>query len=63
MGERELEMAIPRSALAMRGRSVSLSFKWADNAIQTGDWSDLTLNGDVAPNARYRYQIHLEESE
>lgn len=34
----------------------TLDFKWADNIQQTGDWSDFTLNGDVAPNDRFNFR-------
>jgi len=37
-----------------------IDFKWADNIQQTGEWSDFTLNGDVAPNDRFNYRALLE---
>ena len=55
----ELELAIPRSALGLSALSAMLDFKWADNIQQTGDWSDFTLNGDVAPNDRFNYRAKL----
>lgn len=52
----ELELAIPRSALGVAPGSFTLQFKWADNIRQTGEWSDFTLNGDVAPNDRFNFR-------
>ncbi len=53
----ELEMAVPWKALGLTGPPSKLDFKWADNCLQTGDWSDLTLNGDTAPNDRFNYRV------
>ncbi|NQT11456.1 MAG: hypothetical protein HQ582_01825 [Planctomycetes bacterium] len=55
----ELELAIPWSALGLARRPVGIDFKWADNIQQTGDASDFTLNGDVAPNDRFKYRAKL----
>jgi len=52
----ELELAIPRAALGVSTRLDTLDFKWADNAQQTGEASDFTLNGDAAPNDRFNYR-------
>jgi len=54
----EMELAIPISVFG-RVRPDTIDFKWADNIQQTGDWSDFTLNGDVAPNDRYNYRAIL----
>jgi len=51
-----LELAIPLSALDLPGDLKSIDFKWADAIAETGDWSDFTLNGDVAPNDRFNYR-------
>jgi hypothetical protein len=56
----ELEMAIPREALALTTLPAVLDFKWADNIQQTGHGSDFTLNGDVAPNDRFNYRAKLQ---
>ncbi len=55
----EMEMAIPRSMIGLRPGSVAIDFKWADNIQQTGDWSDFTLNGDAAPNDRFRFHAQF----
>ncbi len=56
VGERELEIAVPWKLLGVRRAPLRLDFKWADNLQQTGDWSDFTLNGDVAPNDRFNFR-------
>jgi len=33
-----------------------------NNAQQTGEWSDFTLNGDAAPNDRYNYRALFQAS-
>ncbi len=55
----EIQIAIPRSALALPAGRATIDFKWADNIQQTGDASDFTLNGDAAPNDRFNYQARL----
>jgi hypothetical protein len=59
IGETELELSIPRSALRLESSRPAIDFKWADNIQQTGDWSDFTLNGDCAPNSRLNYRVIL----
>lgn len=56
LGETELELAVPWKALGFRRPPTTLDFKWADNLQQTGDWSDFTLNGDAAPNDRFKFR-------
>jgi hypothetical protein len=53
---RELELAVPRAALGLSTLPATLDFKWADNAQQTGEAADFTLNGDAAPNDRFNYR-------
>lgn len=53
----ELELAIPWKALGLKSPPATLDFKWADNCLQAGGWSDFTLNGDVAPNDRFNYRV------
>ena len=62
-GATELELALPLSALGLSGPPALLDFKWADNIQQTGDWSDFTLNGDVAPDDRFNYRAILPAPE
>ncbi len=55
----ELVLVIPRSALGLPDGPAMLDFKWADNIMETGEASDFTLNGDVAPNDRFNYRALL----
>lgn len=55
-----LEIMIPLAALGLKDIPPFLDFKWADNIQQTGDWSDFTLNGDVAPNDRFNYRAKFK---
>lgn len=57
----EMELAIPRAVLGLTALPATIDFKWADNIRQTGDWSDFTLHGDVAPNDRFNYRAKLGE--
>lgn len=55
VGLREIELAVPRTAFGAELPD-HLDFKWTDNCLQKGDWTDFTLHGDAAPNDRYRYR-------
>jgi hypothetical protein len=54
-----LELSLPWSALGLSGPPEQFDFKWADNCIVVGDWTDFTLNGDAAPNDRFNYRAVL----
>ena len=56
MAGNQLELAIPRAALGLTSERFGIDFKWADNLLQTGKWSDFTLNGDAAPNDRFNFR-------
>ncbi len=57
----ELELAIPRAALGLKKLPATIDFKWADNIRQSGEASDFSLHGDVAPNERFNFRARLEE--
>ncbi len=57
VGQNEIELAVPRHLL----RAESFNFKWTDNSIQEEQWTDFTLNGDVAPNDRFNYRAVLKQ--
>jgi hypothetical protein len=59
----ELELALPRTALGITRGQSAFDFKWADNIQQAGDWSDFTLNGDVAPNDRYNFRAVISSQQ
>ncbi len=56
----ELEIAIPREAIAQSGRA-DLRFKWADNTPGPGgdgEILDFYRHGDVAPDGRFLYHYY-----
>jgi hypothetical protein len=55
-----LELSLPWSALGLGAPPDQFDFKWADNCITVGDWTDFTLNGDAAPNDRFNYRAVLQ---
>jgi hypothetical protein len=58
----QLHVSIPLSALHL-GRDASrlaFEFKWIDNAQHMGDIMDFDVNGDVAPEARFRFRYVAE---
>ncbi len=55
----QLELSLPWASLGLKTAPAQLDFKWADNCIATGDWTDFTLNGDAAPNDRFNYRARL----
>lgn len=55
----ELELAILWSSLGFKSPPATLDFRWADNCVAAGDWTDFTLNGDAAPNDRFNYRARL----
>jgi hypothetical protein len=61
--ETELELAIPWKSLGYKAPPATVDFKWADNCFESGDWSDFTLNGDAAPNDRFKYRARLTKDE
>jgi hypothetical protein len=75
IGEKSLEIAIPRKLLGKTGKSFSLCFKWADNPdielplnetgailpLKGDDGSFLITTGDTAPNRRFAYRFVWEK--
>jgi hypothetical protein len=55
----EMELAIPKSTIGMHGNTATIDFKWADHCYAKGDWTDFTLNGDAAPDGRFKYRAKL----
>ncbi len=53
-----ISVAIPRAALGLSDASdFVINFKWSDNMQVDGDILDFYVNGDVAPEGRYKYQF------
>ena len=57
IGEKSLEIAIPRKLLGKMGKSFSLCFKWADNPSNPDDIISISTTGDTAPNRRFAYRF------
>lgn len=55
----QLELSLPWAALILKAPPAQFDFKWADNCITAGNWTDFTLNGDAAPNDRFNYRAQL----
>ena len=60
VGEKSVEIAIPRKLLGKTGKRFSLSFKWADNPTLPGDIISVSTTGDTAPNRRFAYRFVWE---
>ena len=61
IGEKSLEIAIPRKSLGKTGKSFSLCFKWADNPSNPDDIISISTTGDTAPNRRFAYRFVWEK--
>lgn len=63
--ENVLQIAVPREALGLTGKSVHFNFKWSDNMQPLdgveGDIMDFYLSGDVAPGGRFAFRFTTEE--
>ncbi len=59
MSGNQLELSLPGPALNLTSPPPQLDFKWADNCIAAGDWTDFTLNGDAGPNDRFNYRARF----
>ena len=52
---KELELAVPRKLLGLKGDAFTFDFKWADNPTDLKDPISLCTSGDTAPNRRFNY--------
>jgi hypothetical protein len=52
----ELEIAIPKKSLGIKGGEFTLDFKWADNSPALENVMNWLDKGDTAPNARFGYR-------
>jgi hypothetical protein len=53
---KELELAVPRKLLGLKGDSFSFDFHWCDNPTDLRDPISLCTSGDSAPNRRFNYR-------
>jgi hypothetical protein len=52
----QLEVAIPRSLLKLKGSKLIFDYHWNDNAETLTDPISLSTSGDSAPNRRFNYR-------
>lgn len=52
----ELEIAVPRSILGLKGRVFSFDFHWSDHPKDLRNQISLCTHGDSAPNRRFNYR-------
>jgi hypothetical protein len=53
----QLEIAVPKSLLKLKGNALSFDFHWNDNAGTLLDPISLSTSGDSAPNRRFNYRV------
>jgi len=52
----QLELAVPRELLGLKGDTVTFDFHWCDNPETLEDPISLCTHGDSAPNRRFNYR-------
>lgn len=57
LGTKQIEIAVPRYLLGIKGKLFSLNFKWADNPSSPLDIISVCTSGDTAPNRRFAYRF------
>ncbi len=57
---KQMQIAIPKTMLGLKGESVSIEFKWMDNSQEHGDILDGYVNGDAAPGGRFGYRYETK---
>jgi len=53
---KQLEVAVPRKLIGLKGNAFSFDFHWCDNPAELKDPISLCTNGDSAPNRRFNYR-------
>jgi len=51
-----MHIAIPKTVLGICGNDFAIDFKWIDNTQEPGNILDVYINGDAAPDGRFRYR-------
>jgi len=54
--DNQLEVAIPRTLLRLKGNAISFDYHWSDNAENFTDIISMSTTGDSAPNRRFNYR-------
>jgi len=52
----QLEIAVPRKLIGLKGDAFSFDFHWSDNPADLKDPISLCTHGDSAPNRRFNYR-------
>jgi hypothetical protein len=52
----QLELAVPRKLIGLKGDAFSFDFHWSDNPADLKDPISLCVNGDSAPKRRFNYR-------
>jgi hypothetical protein len=52
----QLEVAVPKTLLKLKGSAINFDFHWNDNAETLVDPISLSVSGDSAPNRRFNYR-------
>jgi hypothetical protein len=53
----QMELALLREQLGMDQTDPAFFFKWADNPVELSDISTFFMNGDAAPDRRFKYHF------
>jgi len=57
----KLELAIPKAALNISGKSFSFDYHWSDHPNNLNDIISMSTTGDSAPNRRFNYRFTWQE--
>jgi hypothetical protein len=53
---KQMEVSIPRKSLGLNtSPEININFQWADNIQKLNDINEFFINGDVAPDRRFRF--------
>jgi hypothetical protein len=55
-----MELAVPLEALGLDSYPLAFDFKVVDKITGNGQWWDLTVNGDAAPDDRFNYRVEID---
>jgi len=59
---RQFHVAVPRRLLGLQPGDFAMEFKWIDNAQTPGDILNAYIDGDAAPDGRFRYRYDTRSS-
>ncbi len=59
----QMQVSVPRKLLEIHGNRFTLEFKWIDNTQKPDEIMDLYINGDSAPEGRFRYRYEPKNEE